>query len=45
VGEIVGGKLADIIAVSGNPLEDVKELERVKFVMKNGEIVKNELGR
>jgi len=45
VGEIAGGKFADLIAVSGNPLEDVKELERVKFVMKGGEIVKNELGR
>lgn len=40
VGEIAAGKFADIIAVSGNPLEDVKELEKVKFVMKNGEVVK-----
>ncbi len=43
VGEISAGKFADIIAVSGNPLEDVKELERVKFVMKGGVVVKNEI--
>jgi imidazolonepropionase-like amidohydrolase len=32
--------LADIIAVSGNPLEDLSELERVVFVMKGGEVFK-----
>lgn len=42
VGEIAPGKFADLIAVSGNPLEDVKELEHVKFVMKGGVVVKNE---
>ncbi len=41
VGEIAAGKFADLIAVSGNPLEDVKELERVKFVMKGGVVVKD----
>jgi imidazolonepropionase-like amidohydrolase len=40
VGEIASGKFADLIAVSGNPLEDIKELERVKFVMKGGVVVK-----
>jgi imidazolonepropionase-like amidohydrolase len=37
------GKFADLIAVSGDPLADITELERVKFVMKGGEVVKNEL--
>ncbi len=36
VGTIEPGKLADIVAVSGNPLEDLSELERVIFVMKGG---------
>ena len=40
IGEIKGGKLADIIAVNGNPLEDITSLERVQFVMKNGQVVK-----
>jgi imidazolonepropionase-like amidohydrolase len=43
VGTIEKGKYADIIAVSGNPLDDIRELERVKFVMKGGEIVRNDL--
>jgi imidazolonepropionase-like amidohydrolase len=38
------GKFADIIAVSGNPLMDVSEMERVKFVMKGGLIARNDLG-
>jgi imidazolonepropionase-like amidohydrolase len=33
------GKLADIIAVPGNPLQDVKALEHAKFVMKGGRII------
>jgi imidazolonepropionase-like amidohydrolase len=37
------GKFADLIAVSGNPLTDPSEMERVKFVMKGGLIAKNEL--
>jgi imidazolonepropionase-like amidohydrolase len=44
VGSIEKGKFADIIAVSGNPLEDVAEMERVRFVMKGGLVVRNELG-
>jgi imidazolonepropionase-like amidohydrolase len=39
-GSIETGKWADIIAVQGNPLEDVKQLEHVVFVMKGGEIFK-----
>jgi imidazolonepropionase-like amidohydrolase len=41
VGTIEKGKFADIIAVSGDPLADVRELERVKFVMKGGDIVRS----
>ena len=40
VGTIAAGKLADIIAVPGNPLTDITATERVSFVMKEGKIVK-----
>jgi imidazolonepropionase-like amidohydrolase len=40
LGAIEPGKFADIVAVSGDPLKDITELERVKFVMKAGEVVK-----
>jgi imidazolonepropionase-like amidohydrolase len=43
IGTIETGKLADLIAVSGDPLADVTELERVKFVMKGGVIVRNDV--
>lgn len=43
IGTIEPGKLADIVAVAGDPLTDISELERVKFVMKAGAIYKNEL--
>ncbi len=36
------GKLADLIAVKGDPLKDISELQRVKFVMIGGRVVKNE---
>ena len=39
LGAIEAGKFADIIAVDGDPLTDITELERVKFVMKGGEVV------
>jgi imidazolonepropionase-like amidohydrolase len=41
IGTIEPGKLADIIAVSGNPLQDIHLMEQVVFVMKGGEIVRN----
>jgi imidazolonepropionase-like amidohydrolase len=40
VGTIEPGKLADIVAVAGDPIEDLSELERVIFVMKGGKVVK-----
>ncbi len=40
VGVIAPGAFADIIAVDGDPLKDVTELERVKFVMKGGVVYK-----
>ncbi len=45
VGAIEPGKLADLIAVEGDPTSDVSVLEHVQFVMKDGQIVKNELVR
>jgi imidazolonepropionase-like amidohydrolase len=41
-GTIEPGKWADIVAVSGDPLKDIKELQRVKFVMKGGIVYKKE---
>jgi imidazolonepropionase-like amidohydrolase len=43
IGSIDKGKYADIIAVSGDPLKDITELQRVKFVMKGGKIIKDDL--
>jgi imidazolonepropionase-like amidohydrolase len=45
VGAVEAGKFADIIAVEGNPLEDIRQLEQVKFVMKGGQIVRNDLAK
>ena len=42
VGSIQPGKFADLIAVSGDPLSDISELERVSFVMKGGQVVRND---
>ncbi len=41
VGTIEAGKFADLIAVEGDPLKDITELQRVKFVMKGGVIVRS----
>ena len=42
VGAIEPGHFADMIAVAGNPLDDIKQLENVKFVMKGGAVVRND---
>jgi len=42
VGTIEPGKLADLIAVAGDPLRDITELERVTWVMKGGVVYKSE---
>jgi imidazolonepropionase-like amidohydrolase len=45
VGTIERGKLADIIAVAADPLRDITELQRVKFVMKGGVVYRQDLDR
>jgi imidazolonepropionase-like amidohydrolase len=45
VGAIEPGQFADMIAVAGNPLDDIKQLENVKFVMKGGAVVRNDFAR
>lgn len=43
IGSIDNGKYADLIAVSGDPLADITQLQRVKFVMKGGKVIKIEM--
>jgi imidazolonepropionase-like amidohydrolase len=43
MGTAEAGKWADLVAVSGDPLKDITELQRVKFVMKSGTVFKNEV--
>jgi imidazolonepropionase-like amidohydrolase len=45
VGVIAPGAWADFVATGGDPLKDITELERVRWVMKGGAVVKDELGR
>ncbi|HEY2843614.1 MAG TPA: amidohydrolase family protein [Bryobacteraceae bacterium] len=42
IGSIDKGKFADVVAVSGDPLADITELQRVKFVMKAGKVIRSE---
>ncbi len=42
IGSIEGGKLADIVAVNENPVTNIKAMEKVSFVMKDGVVYKNE---
>ena len=43
IGAIEPGKFADLVAVAGDPIGDITELERVKFVMKDGHLIRNDL--
>ena len=45
IGSVTKGKYADVVAVSGDPLQDITQLEHVKFVMKSGQVVKNDLSK
>src|SRR5690348_12763455 len=45
LGAIEPGKYADIVAVDGDPLKDISELEKVKFVMKGGRVYRGKTGR
>jgi len=42
VGSIAMGKFADLVAVSGNPIADITELQRVRFVMKGGKVIRQD---
>jgi imidazolonepropionase-like amidohydrolase len=43
VGAVEPGKFADLVGVAGDPIADITELERVRFVMKDGQVIKNDL--
>jgi len=43
IGTLEAGKFADLIATSGDPLQDISEMQRVKFVMKGGMVVRDDL--
>jgi imidazolonepropionase-like amidohydrolase len=42
VGSLDKGRYADLIAVAGDPLADITELQRVRFVMKAGKVIRND---
>jgi imidazolonepropionase-like amidohydrolase len=42
IGSLEKGKYGDLVAVSGDPLKDITELERIQFVMKGGKVIRND---
>ena len=45
MGSVAQCKFAELIAVSGDPLTDIIEMQRVKFVMKGGVVVRNDVSQ
>jgi imidazolonepropionase-like amidohydrolase len=45
IGAIESGKYADMIAVDGEVLSDIQQLEHVKFVMKGGDVIRNDYAK
>jgi len=43
VGAVAPGKFADLIAITGDPIADIGALEQVRFVMKGGQVIRNDL--
>jgi len=43
IGSVEPGNFADLVAGTGDPIVDITELERVRFVMKDGQVVRNDL--
>jgi imidazolonepropionase-like amidohydrolase len=43
IGAVEPGKFADLVAVAGDPIADISELERVQFVMKEGKVIRNDI--
>lgn len=45
IGSVDPGKFADVVAVTSDPVADITELERVRFVMKEGQVVRNDFAQ
>jgi imidazolonepropionase-like amidohydrolase len=45
LGSLAPGKLADLVAMPSNPLEDIRALRQIDFVMKDGQIIRDSCGR